>query len=114
RHRTAWTWPPDAAATRGRQLSGQERAALAARLPVEAALVLTEQASATEPLAGWAFVKELATRTATTPAVARWDAGSVLTTLAFIAGPDLLTRILGRLPAGNALLFGRAELLQAA
>lgn len=98
----------------GRQLTGHERAALAARLPIEAALVLTAQVPAAEPLTGWGFVKDLVTRTGTPPAVARWDTGSVFSALAALAGPALLTRVLAQLPAGYALLFGRAELVQAA
>ncbi|WP_328584909.1 DUF2267 domain-containing protein [Streptomyces sp. NBC_00370] len=98
----------------GRQLTGQERSALTACLPIEAALVFTAQVPAAEPLTGWGFVKDLATRTGTTPAVARWDAGSVFSALGALAGPGLLSRVLGRLPAGYALLFGRAELVQAA
>ena len=98
----------------GRQLTGDERVELAARLPFEAASILTEQIPATDPLTGWAFVKDLATRTGATPATTRWDAGAVLAAVATLAGPDLLTRILDQLPTGHALLFGRAELIQAA
>ncbi|QIQ06357.1 DUF2267 domain-containing protein [Streptomyces liangshanensis] len=98
----------------GRQLTGQERAALAARLPLEAALVLTAQVPTAEPLTGWGFVKDLSARSGTSPAVARWDTGSVFSALATLAGPELLTGILAQLPAGYALLFGRAELVQAA
>lgn len=56
----------------------------------------------------------IATRTGGTPATARWDTGAVLATVADLAGPDLLDRILTQLPSGYALLFGRAELVQAA
>ncbi|MCC4321427.1 DUF2267 domain-containing protein [Streptomyces malaysiensis] len=98
----------------GRQLTGEERVELAARLPREAARILTEQIPATRPLTGWAFVKDLATRGGTPLATTRWDTGSVLATVAAVAGPELLTRILRQLPSGYALLFGRAELTQAA
>ncbi|MFJ3633822.1 DUF2267 domain-containing protein [Streptomyces sp. NPDC090112] len=94
----------------GRQLTGGERVDLAQCLPVEAALTLTAQIPAIEQLTGWGFVKDLAERTGTTPAVARWDAGAVLAVTARLAGPDLLARILRRLPGGYALLFGQAEL----
>ena len=47
----------------GRQLTGDERVDLAARLPLEAARVLTAQIPDTQPLTGWAFVKDLAART---------------------------------------------------
>lgn len=64
------------------------------------------------PLTGWGFVKDLATRTEATPATARWDTGTVLTTIGDLAGRSLLDRILTQLPPGYALLFGRAELTQ--
>ncbi|MER5635124.1 DUF2267 domain-containing protein [Streptomyces nitrosporeus] len=98
----------------GRQLTGDERVELAARLPSEAAGILAGQVPDVQPLTGWAFVKDLAARSGATPATTRWDTGSVLATVAALAGPDLLTRILSRLPSGYALLFGRAELTQAA
>jgi uncharacterized protein (DUF2267 family) len=98
----------------GRQLTGDERVELAARLPLEAARILTAQIPDTQPLTGWAFVKDLAARTGAPLGTTRWDTGSVLTTVAALSGPDLLTRILRQLPSGYALLFGRAELTQAA
>ncbi|MFE5678816.1 DUF2267 domain-containing protein [Streptomyces erythrochromogenes] len=94
----------------GRQLTGEERVDLAQCLPVEAALTLSAQIPAADQLTGWGFVKDLAERTSTTPAVARWDIGAVLAVTARLAGPDLLARILRRLPGGYALLFGQAEL----
>lgn len=97
----------------GRQLTGEERVELAARLPYEAAVTLTSQVPATEPVTGWAFVKDLATRTGGSPATTRWDTGTVLRIVAQLAGEDLLSRILAQLPSGYALLFGRAELIQA-
>ncbi|MFJ3908215.1 DUF2267 domain-containing protein [Streptomyces vinaceus] len=96
----------------GRQLTGDERVDLAQCLPVEAALTLTAQIPDNEHLTGWGFVKDLASRTGVSPAVARWDAGAVLAVLARLTGPDLLTRILHRLPGGYALLFGQPELRQ--
>lgn len=98
----------------GRQLTGDERVELAARLPVEAARILTGQIPDTEPLTGGAFVKDLAARAGATRATTRWDTGSVLGIVATVAGPELLTRVLRQLGPGYALLFGRAELTQAA
>ncbi|MFD8390811.1 DUF2267 domain-containing protein [Streptomyces sp. NPDC059680] len=98
----------------GRQLTGEERVELAARLPLEAARILTEQIPDTQPLTGRAFVKDLAARSGATLATTRWDTGSVLAAVAASAGSELLTRILRQLPSGYALLFGRAELTQAA
>lgn len=94
----------------GRQLTGDERVDLAQCLPVEAALTLTAQIPDTEHLTGWGFVKDLAARIGATPATARWDTGAVLAVVTRLAGPDLLARILRRLPGGYALLFGQAEL----
>ncbi len=94
----------------GRQLVGDERVDLAARLPVEAALVFTAQVPATTPLTGWEFVKDLAHRTGGSPATTRWDVGAVLAPVAKLAGPELVDRVIDRLPSGYALLFGRAEL----
>ncbi|KOG11450.1 DUF2267 domain-containing protein [Streptomyces wedmorensis] len=98
----------------GRQLTGDERVDLAACLPLEAARALTAQVPDLEPLTGWAFVKDLAARSGASPAATRWDTGSVFAAVAAHAGPDLVTRILNRLPTGYALLFGRAELVSAA
>lgn len=98
----------------GRQLTGDERVELAARLPVEAARILTAQIPDIQSLTGWAFVKDLAAGTGASLAVTRWDTGSVFSAVAAYAGPDLITRILRQLPPGYALLFGRAELTQAA
>ncbi|MET8586444.1 DUF2267 domain-containing protein [Streptomyces collinus] len=98
----------------GRQLAGDERVDLAACLPLEAARVLTAQIPDTQPLTGWAFVKDLAARSGASPATARWDTGSVFAAVAAHAGTDLITRILHQLPTGYALLFGRAELTPAA
>ncbi|MDJ0347228.1 DUF2267 domain-containing protein [Streptomyces sp. H10-C2] len=98
----------------GRQLTGDERVELAARLPFEAASVLAAQVPDNQPLTGWAFVQDLADRAGATPATTGWDTGAVLAAVTALAGSDLITRILDRLPTGYALLFGRAELTQAA
>lgn len=98
----------------GRQITGDERVELAARLPHEAARVFTSQIPDTRQLTGWRFVKDLAARTGGTPATARWDTGTVLNLVAHLAGPGLLDRVLAQLPPGYGLLFGRAELTQAA
>jgi uncharacterized protein (DUF2267 family) len=82
----------------GRQLTGDERVDLAACLPAEAALAFTSQIPDPQPLTGWGFVKDLATRTGTTPAVARWDTGAVLAVICHLVGTALLDRILNQLP----------------
>ncbi|MFC8076703.1 DUF2267 domain-containing protein [Streptomyces sp. NPDC057307] len=98
----------------GRQLTSDKRTELAAQLPVEAARIMTAETPGAERLTGWGFVKDLATRTGGTAATTRWDVGTVLALVADLAGDDLLDRVLAQLPPGYALLFGRAELLQAA
>ncbi|MET9350092.1 DUF2267 domain-containing protein [Streptomyces termitum] len=94
----------------GRHLVGDERVELAAALPVEAALTLTGQVPALDPLTGWEFVKDLADRSGASPATTRWDVGAVLGAVARLCGPELTTRVIHALPPGYALLFGRAEL----
>ncbi|MFF5900615.1 DUF2267 domain-containing protein [Streptomyces argenteolus] len=98
----------------GRQLTGDERVSLAACLPTEAARTFTAEIPDPGHLTGWGFVKDLAARTGGTAATVRWDTGAVLATVGDLAGPELLDRILAQLPSGYALLFGRAELIQAA
>ncbi|AVV44502.1 DUF2267 domain-containing protein [Streptomyces sp. ID05-04B] len=98
----------------GRQLTGDERVALAAALPHEAAAAFTSGIPDAERLTGWGFVEDLASRTGGTAATTRWDAGTVLRVVAQLAGEELLGRVLARLPSGYALLFGRAELTRAA
>lgn len=98
----------------GNQVTGDERVALAACLPPEAAREFTSQAPGIEQLSGWGFVKDLAVRLGGTQATARWDTGAVLGVVAQLAGPDVLDRVLAGLPGGYALLFGRAELVRAA
>lgn len=74
----------------GGQLTGDERAALAACLhvPTEAAFVLTftVQICDAEPLIGWEVV-DLAARTCGTSVTARWDTGAVLAIVAHLVGP---------------------------
>ncbi|MEU1046510.1 DUF2267 domain-containing protein [Streptomyces sp. NPDC005897] len=98
----------------GRRVTGEERVELAARLPREAARIFAAQIPGTDSMTGWAFVRDLATRTGSTLATTRWDVGSVLGVVGRLAGPALLDRILAQLPSGYAILFGRAELTQAA
>jgi len=94
----------------GRQLTPAHRAELATRLPAAAALHLGASAATAGPLTGHAFVNDVAERTGTRPAVARWDVGTVLSAIGRLVGEPLLSDLLRRLPPGYALLFGRAEL----
>ncbi|MFD4985417.1 DUF2267 domain-containing protein [Streptomyces sp. NPDC058374] len=96
----------------GRLVDGDARAELAARLPAEAARLLSREIPGASPLSGQEFVADLAARSGASVATTRWDTGSVLTVVADLVDPDLLDRLLDQLPPGHALLFGRAELSQ--
>ncbi|MFF0450616.1 DUF2267 domain-containing protein [Streptomyces sp. NPDC004609] len=97
----------------GQQLSGGDRTDLAAALPPVAASHLTARTGADRPLGGGELVADIAHHTpGATRATARWDTGTVLTTVARLAGPDLLARVLTGLPDGYALLFGQARLVR--
>ncbi|GAA1416344.1 hypothetical protein GCM10009601_07970 [Streptomyces thermospinosisporus] len=98
----------------GGHVVGDERVDLARALPEEAARVIASQVPATRPLTAAEFVESVAARIeGSTPATARWDVSSVLSVLPSFVGEDLITRIIGQLPQGYALLFGRAELTPA-
>ncbi|MBG0854941.1 DUF2267 domain-containing protein [Streptomyces spinoverrucosus] len=95
----------------GGHVTGDERVALAQALPEEAARVVASQIPATRPLTASEFVDSVAVRTeGATPATARWDVSSVLSTLPQLVGDDLIARVIAQLPPGYALLFGRADL----
>ncbi|MFD5480852.1 DUF2267 domain-containing protein [Streptomyces hawaiiensis] len=98
----------------GTHVIGDERVDLARALPGEAARLIAAQIPATHRLTAAEFVDSVAARTpGATPATARWDVSSVLSTLPPLIGDDLVTRILTQLPPGYALLFGRADLTPA-
>ncbi|MEU0388554.1 DUF2267 domain-containing protein [Streptomyces chartreusis] len=95
----------------GGHVIGDERVDLARALPEEAARVVASQIPATRRLTAAEFVDSVAARIeGATSATARWDVSSVLSVLPPLVGDDLVTRILAQLPAGYALLFGRADL----
>ncbi|MGI5426126.1 DUF2267 domain-containing protein [Streptomyces sp. CA-179760] len=99
----------------GAHVIGDERVDLARALPEEAAQMIASQIPATQRLTAAEFVDSVAARTeGATSATARWDVSSVLSALPPLIGDDLVTRVLTQLPAGWALLFGRAELSSAA
>lgn len=98
----------------GGHLAEAERAELGRCLPQPAATLLGGQPPANRPLTAAEFVDTLAALIdGATHATARWDASSVLATLAEPAGDDLIRRIIDRLPSGYALLFGKPELTPA-
>ncbi|MES4891643.1 DUF2267 domain-containing protein [Streptomyces sp. NPDC096012] len=99
----------------GGHVTGDERVALAQALPQEAGRMIASQVPAVHSVTAREFVESAATRIeGSTPATARWDVSSVLSVLSDQLGEPLTTRILTQLPPGYALLFGRAELSQAA
>ncbi|WP_373569300.1 DUF2267 domain-containing protein [Streptomyces sp. FXY-T5] len=111
------SWPEAEQVTRtvlsalGTHVTGDERVDLARALPGEAARLIAAQIPATRRLTASEFVDSIASLTpGATSATARWDVSSVLSTLPTLTGDDLITRILAQLPAGYALLFGRADL----
>ncbi|MEU3546871.1 DUF2267 domain-containing protein [Streptomyces longwoodensis] len=96
----------------GGHVVGDERVALAQALPPEAARVVSSQIPVTRPQTAAEFVDGVAARIeGATPATARWDVSSVLSVLPKLVGDDLIDRVLGQLPPGYALLFGKAELV---
>ncbi|MFF8189412.1 DUF2267 domain-containing protein [Streptomyces bobili] len=95
----------------GGQVTGDERVALARALPRQAAELIASRIPTPRPHSAREFVEAVATRIeGATPATARWHVGSVLGVLPPRIGDTLTDRILAQLPAGYALLFGRAEL----
>lgn len=99
----------------GGHVAGDVRADLVRQLPPEAARLCADRVPAARPLAAAEFVDSVARRLpGATPATARWDVSSVLTALARAVDEELVDRLLGLLPSGYALLFGRAELVRAA
>jgi uncharacterized protein (DUF2267 family) len=95
----------------GGHVTGETRAELARSLPEEAARLVTSRAPVAHALVAAEFVDDIATRIkAPTPARARWDVSSVLSTLPRMVGAPLIDRVLAQLPQGYALLFGLPEL----
>ncbi|GGX33009.1 DUF2267 domain-containing protein [Streptomyces noursei] len=94
----------------GAHVVGQERSALAARLPETFALILLNPLPAAEPLAPERFVRATAAWIeGATEETAKWDIGAVLSVVAEAAGEDLTRRLLLQLPVGYDLLFGRPQ-----
>lgn len=99
----------------GGQVTGDERVALARRLPPEAARLIASRIPEPQPLPAAEFVDEVASRLDdATPATARWHVGSVLGALAHTLDDTLITRLLTHLPQGYALLFVRPQLILSA
>ncbi|MFE5910380.1 DUF2267 domain-containing protein [Streptomyces wedmorensis] len=94
----------------GAHLVGEVRAHLAARLPEGFALILLNPLQSVEPLSPERFVRATAAWIeGATERTAAWDVSAVLSTVADVAGDDLLGQILLQLPVGYDLLFGRPQ-----
>ncbi|MFF0017066.1 DUF2267 domain-containing protein [Streptomyces sp. NPDC005374] len=95
----------------GGHVTGEERVDLARALPEEAARILASRAPLNRALTAPEFVDSVASHIdGATPATARWDVSSVLGVLPKLVGDELVDRVIGQLPSGYALLFGKAEL----
>ncbi|WP_328891557.1 DUF2267 domain-containing protein [Streptomyces sp. NBC_00316] len=94
----------------GAHLVGEDRAALAARLPETFALILLNPLQAAEPLPPERFLRATAAWIeGATEQTAAWDVSAVLSVTADAAGEELTRRILLQLPPGYDLLFGRPQ-----
>lgn len=97
----------------GECLMPGEAEELAARLPQALARVVTDAAGdgVAEPSGVEEFLRRLAADVNGTEETARWDASAVLSTVADAVSDADLHRVIGRLPAGYAELFGRPALV---
>ncbi|MFF4948839.1 DUF2267 domain-containing protein [Streptomyces chattanoogensis] len=94
----------------GAHVVGEERSALAARLPETFALILLNPLPAAEPLDPERFVRATAAWIdGATDETAKWDVSAVLSTVAEAAGEDLTRQLLLQLPVGYDLLFGHPQ-----
>jgi uncharacterized protein (DUF2267 family) len=94
----------------GAHVVGEERSALAARLPETFAMILLNPLPAVEPLNPDRFVRATAAWIeGATEQTAKWDVGAVLSVVAEAAGEDLTRRLLLQLPVGYDLLFGHPQ-----
>lgn len=94
----------------GAHLVGDVRSHLAARLPEGFALILLNPLQSVEPLSPERFVRATAAWIeGATERTAAWDVSAVLSTVADVAGDDLLGQILLQLPVGYDLLFGHPQ-----
>ncbi|MFI6156694.1 DUF2267 domain-containing protein [Kitasatospora sp. NPDC051170] len=91
----------------GEHLVGAERTELSAALPDTYAGLLRDARPAAEPLTAERFVQAVVGWIhGATEATAQWDIGAVLSTVADLAPPELVDRVLDQLPDGYDLLFG--------
>jgi uncharacterized protein (DUF2267 family) len=94
----------------GRRLDPGEAEDLASQLPVQAAVILVDQAGPADPMSIQEFLAVVAERTGATRKTAEWDASAVLSTVADAVTGGELNDVLTQLPSGYAALFGRPVL----
>lgn len=92
------------------RLSAGETDDLAAQLPTEAAILLTEYDGETESFGVHEFLRRIGVETGATESTARWDASAVLSTVADAVSGGELNDVLTQLPSGFAVLFGKSAL----
>jgi uncharacterized protein (DUF2267 family) len=92
------------------RLSAGETDDLAAQLPTEAAILLTEYDGETESFGVQEFLRRIGVETGATESTARWDASAVLSTVADAVSGGELNDVLTQLPSGYAVLFGKSAL----
>ncbi|SDZ28540.1 Uncharacterized conserved protein, DUF2267 family [Micromonospora pattaloongensis] len=94
-----------------RRLDPGEAQHLASQLPVQAAVIVVDQAGpSAQALSTREFLAQVAERTGGSDRTAQWDASAVLSTVADAITGGELHDVLTQLPSGYAALFGRPVL----
>ncbi|AIV37843.1 MULTISPECIES: DUF2267 domain-containing protein [Streptomyces] len=88
------------------RVAPEEAAALAAELPAPLDDALRLERGRPESFGREEFLRRVAQQTGARPRTAEWDAGAVLATLAEAVPRERVDRLLARLPADCADLFG--------
>ncbi|MEV0730241.1 DUF2267 domain-containing protein [Polymorphospora sp. NPDC050346] len=92
------------------RLSPGEAHDLGAQLPGAAAIPFEARSGAAEQFSVREFLERVAEETGATDMTAEWDASAVLSTVADSVTGGELNDVLGQLPSGYAVLFGRPGL----
>ncbi|GAA5196581.1 DUF2267 domain-containing protein [Rugosimonospora acidiphila] len=92
------------------RLTAQEAEDLAAQLPDQAANTLTAYAGDPETFSVHEFLRRIAEVTGATERTAQWDASAVLSTVADGVSGGEVKDVLGQLPSGYSVLFGKSAL----
>ncbi|MEV0396751.1 DUF2267 domain-containing protein [Polymorphospora rubra] len=93
-----------------RRLEAGEAHDLGAQLPGAAAAPFASRSGAAEQLSVREFLARVAEETGASDMTAEWDASAVLSTVADSVTGGELNDVLGQLPSGYAVLFGRPGL----